>query len=104
VWTAGFQTQINECRGAVDVTAHYGVRTVAEHWNCGGSALPTRAGTIVAITGLDAGTYRVVGVVATLDAYTAHTNQIPRGYSLLLQTCLNNDSHSTEFIALTRLS
>ncbi|HEX4443135.1 MAG TPA: hypothetical protein VHZ81_06160 [Galbitalea sp.] len=103
VWTAGFQAQINECHGGVDVTAHYGERTVAEHWQCGGSALPTASGTLINITGLDAGTYRVVGVVATLNAYTARTSQIPRGYDLLLQTCLNDDSHHTEFIALTRV-
>jgi hypothetical protein len=103
VWTAGFQAQINACRGGVDVTAHYGTATVAEHWGCGGSSLPTSAGAIIHLTGLDAGTYRVTGVVAVLNAYTAHTNQIPRGYQLLLQTCRDNDSHTTEFIGLQRV-
>jgi len=103
VWTAGFQAEINECRGGVDVTAHYGTPTVAEHWSCGGSSFPTAAGTIVTLTGLDAGTYRVTGVVAVLDAYTAHTNQIPHGYSLLFQTCRNGDSHFTEFVGLQRV-
>jgi hypothetical protein len=103
VWTAGFQTEINDCRGGVDVTAHYGTPTVAEHWSCGGSSFPTAAGTVVTITGLDAGTYRVTGVVAVLDASTAHTNDIPRGYSLLFQTCENGDSHSTEFVGLQQV-
>jgi hypothetical protein len=103
VWTAGFQTQINACRGGVDVTAHYGTPTVAEHWSCGGSSFPTAAGTIVTLTGLDAGTYRVVGVVAILNAYTANVSQIPRGYSLLFQTCRNGDSHHTEFVGLQKI-
>jgi hypothetical protein len=65
--------------------------------------LPTAAGTEIRLPGLDAGTYRVNGVAAILNAYTAHTNQIPRGYDLLLQTCLGGDSHHTEFLALTRI-
>jgi hypothetical protein len=103
VWTSGFQSEINACRGGVDVTAHYGTPTVAEHWSCGGSSFPTAAGTIVTITGLDAGTYRVTGVVAILNAYTAHTNDVPRGYSLLFQTCRNGDSHYTQFVGLQRV-
>jgi hypothetical protein len=103
VWTAGFQTEINECRGGVDITAHYGTPTIAEHWSCGGSAFPTAAGTIVTVTGMDAGTYRVTGVVAILNAYTAHTNQIPHGYSLLFQTCRNGDSHYTQFVGLQKI-
>ncbi len=86
------------------MTARYGVRTVAEHWTCGGSSFPTTGGAIVRLTGLDAGTYRVKGIVAILNAYTAHTSQIPRGYSVLYQTCRGNDSHRTEFVALEKLS
>jgi hypothetical protein len=102
VWTTGFQTQINECRGAVDLTAHYYTRTIGEHWSCGGASFPKTAGAIVHITGLDAGTYRVIGLVATLNAYVAHTSSIPKGYQLLFQTCRNGDSHYTIFIALER--
>ncbi|HEX4400443.1 MAG TPA: hypothetical protein VHZ98_03875 [Galbitalea sp.] len=100
VWTAGFQDQVNACRGGVDMTAHYGMRIVGEHWSCGGSSFPTYAGAIVRFTGLDAGTYRVIGLVATLDAYTAHTSQVPHNYAMLYQTCRGGDSHYTEFIAL----
>jgi hypothetical protein len=102
VWTTGFQAQVNACRGGVDLTAQYGARTIAEHWTCGGRSFPTRPGTVVRITGLDAGTYVVVGVVAVLNAYVATTKQVPRGYSVLFQTCRNNDSHTTEFVALRR--
>jgi hypothetical protein len=100
VWTTGFQDQVNACRGGVDMTARYGMRIVGEHWSCGGSSFPTYAGAIVRFTGLDAGTYRVIGLVATLDAYTAHTSQVPHNYAMLYQTCRGGDSHYTEFIAL----
>jgi hypothetical protein len=103
VWTAGWQAQINACRGGVDITAHYGTPTVAQHWGCGGSSFPTAADTIVRFAGLDAGIYRVIGVVAVLDVYMAKTNQLPRGYNMLFQTCRNDDSHTTEFIALQRV-
>jgi hypothetical protein len=103
IWTSGFQAQVNACRGGVDMTAHYGMRIVAEHWSCGGSVFPTRPGAIVRFTGLDAGTYRVIGLVATLDAYTAHTYQVPHNYQMLYQTCRGGNSHYTEFIALQRV-
>jgi hypothetical protein len=104
VWTAGFQAQINACRGGVDLTAHYGVRTVGEAWGCGGASFPAGRGASVRLTGLDAGTYRVLGVVAVLNAYVANTSQVPRGYQLLFQTCRGNNAHYTEFIALARVS
>ena len=103
VWTAGWQAQINACRGAVDITAHYRTPTVAQHWGCGGSSFPTTAGTIVRFAGLDAGTYRVLGIAAVLNAYTAKTNQLPRGYDMLFQTCRDNNSHTTEFVALQKI-
>jgi hypothetical protein len=103
VWTYGYQDQINACRGGVDMTARYGMRIVGEHWSCGGSAFPTAAGSIVRFTGIDAGTYRVIGVVAVLDAYTALTSQVPHGYAMLYQTCRGGDSHYTEFVALQQI-
>jgi hypothetical protein len=103
VWTSGFQAQVNECRGGVDLTAAYHTRTVGEHWSCGGASFPETPGTTIRFTGLDAGTYRVIGRVATLNAYTAKTNSIPHGYAMLFQTCLNGDSHYTIFIALARV-
>jgi hypothetical protein len=102
VWTSGFQTQINACRGAVNVTGNYGVPTIAEHWACGGSSFPG-AGATIRVTGQFAGVYRVGGVVAVLNAYTADSSQIPRGYQLLFQTCRNGDSRLTTFVALTRI-
>jgi hypothetical protein len=103
VWTTGFQAQVNACRGGVDMTARYGMRIVGEHWSCGGSVFPTAPGTIVRFTGLDAGIYRVIGLVAVLNAYTAHTSQVPHNYQMLYQTCRGGDSHYTEFIALSRV-
>jgi len=100
VWTYGFQDQVNACRGGVDMTARYGMRIVGEHWSCGVSSFPTYAGAIVRFTGIDAGAYRVLGTVATLDAYTAKVSQVPHGYAMLYQTCRGGDSHYTEFIAL----
>jgi hypothetical protein len=102
VWTTGFQAQVNACRGGVDLTGAYHTRTVGEHWSCGGASFPESPGAIVHFTGLDAGTYRVIGLVATLDAYTAHTSNIPHGYAMLFQTCRGGDSHYTIFIALAR--
>ncbi len=103
VWTYGFQAQVNACRGGVDLTGAYHTRTVGEHWSCGGAEFPETPGTIVQFTGIDAGTYRVIGLVATLDAYTAHTGDIPHGYAMLFQTCRNGNSRTTIFIALARI-
>jgi hypothetical protein len=103
VWTTGFQDQVNACRGGVDMTARYGMRIVGEHWSCGGSSFPTYAGAIVTFTGLDAGTYQVIGTVAVLDAYTAHTYQVPHNYEMLFQTCRGGNSVYTEFIALEKI-
>jgi hypothetical protein len=57
----------------------------------------------VTFTGLDAGTYRVLGLVATLNAYSAHTSNIPHGYQMLFQTCRGGNSRYTIFIALARV-
>lgn len=102
VWTSGFQNEINMCRGAVDVTAIYLVRVIAEHSSCGGSRFPNAAGAIVTITGLDAGRYRVIGVVARLNGEVDHAEDIPRGYDLLYQTCVNGFI-DMRFTALERI-
>jgi hypothetical protein len=102
VWTNGFQQEINRCRGAVDVTAVYQVRVIAEHSNCGGARFPTSPGAIVTITGLDAGRYRVVGIIARLNGLVDHAEDIPRGYDLLYQTCASGFTDMT-FTALQRI-
>lgn len=102
VWTSGFQNEINQCRGAVDVTAVYKVRTIAEHSNCGGSRFPIAAGSIVTITGVDSGRYRVIGVVAHLNGEVNHAEDIPRGYDLLFQTCVGGFT-DMRFTALQRI-
>jgi hypothetical protein len=102
VWTSGFQNEINQCRGAVDVTAVYKVRVIAEHSSCGGSRFPSAAGAIVTITGLDAGRYRVIGIVAHLNGEVNHAEDIPRGYDLLFQTCASGFTDML-FTALERI-
>jgi hypothetical protein len=102
VWTSGGQSAVNVCRGAVDLTRMYGVAVIGEHWRCGGAAFPTRPGSTVILTGLRAGKYTVLGVVATLNAYTQNAGALPRGYQLLFQTCYRGDSHHTVFIALRK--
>ncbi len=104
VWTdTGFQASIDACRGGVDVTAQYNVHTIAEHWTCGGSSFPRTAGSIVTLTGIDAGTYRVDGVVAILNVYKNKTSDIPRGYDLIYQSCLNNNATTEFFAGMTKI-
>ncbi len=102
VWTSGFQNEIDRCRGAVDVTAVYQVRVIAEHSSCGGARFPNSPGSIVTITGLDAGRYRVVGIIARLNGLVDHAEDIPRGYDLLYQTCASGFTDMT-FTALQRI-
>ena len=102
VWTSGFQAQLNACRGAVDLTGAYRVPTIGEKWTCGGARFP-RAGSLVRLTGLHAGLYRVGPVVAMLNAYTQNSGAIPHGYALLFQTCVNDNAHTESFTALTRV-
>jgi hypothetical protein len=102
VWTSGFQSQLNACRGAVDLTGAYRVPTIGEKWTCGGARFP-RAGSLVRLTGLHAGLYRVGRVVAMLNAYTQNSGAIPRGYQLLFQTCINDNAHTEAFTSLTRV-
>ncbi|MEO6200894.1 MAG: hypothetical protein ABIX44_07010 [Cryobacterium sp.] len=102
VWTSGWQAQIDACRGAVDVTGRYGVAVIAEHWRCGGSSFP-RAGTIITLSGVRSGTYRVGAVVAVLNAKTQGTASVPRGYGLLYQTCINGSNATMSFTVLTKV-
>jgi hypothetical protein len=103
VWAAGGQKEVDACKGGVDATSVYRVAVIAEHWFCGGSLFPQKLGTTVTLTGLDAGVYRVGGVVKLLDHATAHTVDVPGGYDLLFQTCQNNSDKTMSFTALTRI-
>jgi hypothetical protein len=105
VHAIGWTPELDECIGSVDVTAHYQeVPTIAEHWSCGGKDFPDDAGTMITLTGVHAGTYRVDGIVAMLDASTHSTADVPRGYDLLYQTCQNGQSDTMSFTALTRVA
>ncbi|MEC5149528.1 hypothetical protein [Cryobacterium sp. GrIS_2_6] len=103
VWTAGGQPEIDACKGAVDLTAQYKVPVIVEHWFCGGNAFPTTAGATVTLTGLHAGLWRVDGVVLTVNATTQNTSVLPVDRELMFQTCNNNTSTTTIFIALTKV-
>jgi hypothetical protein len=102
VWTSGFQAQLDDCRGAVNLSPTYHVAVIGEKWQCGGSRFP-RAGSLVILTGVISGTYRVGPVVAVLNAYVDRASDIPRGYELLYQTCRNGDAHTEIFTQLTRV-
>jgi hypothetical protein len=104
VHAIGWNPELDQCIGSVDVTAHYeGVPTIAEHWSCGGKDFPDDAGTVITLTGVHAGTYRVDGIVAMLSASRHGTADVPRGHDLLYQTCQNGQSATMSFTALTRL-
>ena len=102
VWTNGFQSEIDACNGAVDVTGNYGVAVIAEHWSCGGSWFPG-SGSVITLSGVRSGTYRVGGVAAVLNANTQGTGDVPRGYDLLYQTCIDGSNSTMSFTVLTRL-
>ncbi len=99
VWTSGFQTQLDACRGAVDLTATYRVPVIGEKWECGGSGFPAE-GSLVSLGGIMSGLYRVGPVVAVLSAYTDSAADIPSGYPLLYQTCRDGDAHTETFTEL----
>jgi hypothetical protein len=105
VHATGWTPELDECIGSVDVTAHYqDVPTIAEHWSCGGKDFPDDAGTVITLTGVHAGTYRVDGIVAMLNANRNSTADIPRGFDLLYQTCQNGQSSTMSFTALTKIA
>jgi hypothetical protein len=103
VWASDWHPELDACQGSVDVSAHYGISAIAEHWSCGGKTFPDEPGTIIALTGVHAGTYRVEGIVKLLDQTTATTADLPRGYDLVYQTCRNGQSSTMSITALTRL-
>jgi hypothetical protein len=104
VWGIGWQAEIDACLGSVDVTNQYRTPTLVEHWTCGGSRFPTRAGTLITLSGMYSGTWRVEGIVARLSFYTPHfVTFVPHDYELLYQTCANDDLNNEILIGLTRV-
>ncbi|MFF2369686.1 hypothetical protein [Agromyces sp. NPDC058110] len=101
VWASGFQAELDACAGGVDLSGTYGVRVIGEHWHCGGAGFPTWSGAIVDMSGVVSGRYRVEGIAAVLDGATADSNDIPGGFDLLYQTCLDNSQSQMAFIGLT---
>jgi len=103
VWTTGFQHELDACKGSVDMTASFGKPVIGEHWSCGGRSFPTTEGSIVTVTGVLSGTFRVGPVVAVLNQRTNTTNDVPSGYDLLYQTCVGGDNSRMSFTALQRI-
>ncbi len=102
VWTVGWQKEIDECRGPVDLSARYGVPVIAEHWSCGGAHFP-REGSTITLSGELGGTFRVGPVAAELNVATDRVSAIPHGFDLLYQTCRNGSSATMSFTELTRI-
>ncbi|MBT2498229.1 hypothetical protein J7E25_03900 [Agromyces sp. ISL-38] len=103
VWTSGWIPELDACRGSVDLSAQYGIGAIAEHWSCGGKDFPDDPGTIITLTGVHAGTYRVEGIVKMLNQSTATVADLPHGYDLIYQTCQNGQSSTMSLTGLTRL-
>lgn len=104
VWASGWYPELDACKGSVDLTARYdGVPTIAEHWSCGGREFPQEPGTLITLTGEHSGTYRVEGIQVLLNQATATTDEIPRGFDLIYQTCQNGQSSSMSMTGLTRV-
>ncbi|WP_159601509.1 hypothetical protein [Agromyces humi] len=103
VRTAGYQGEIDACSDSVDITDWYGTPTVAEHWSCGGVNFPRETGTLVHFTGQVEGFYRVVGIPAYLNVYTDSLADVPGGYDLLYQTCIDGQSTNMAMVALERV-
>ena len=103
VTLTGRQPEIDLCSGLVDTTAWYGTPMLVEHWGCGGELFPRWTGAQVRLAGIDAGVYRVTGVIGTLSAGTAMVSDVPHGHDLVFQTCLNGDSADMVLIGLSRI-
>jgi len=85
------------------MTPTFGRPVIGEHWSCGGRDFPMAAGSIVTVTGVLSGTFRVGPVVAVLNQRTNTTNDVPGGYDLLYQTCVGGDNTRMSFTALERI-
>ncbi|KQO98672.1 hypothetical protein [Leifsonia sp. Leaf264] len=101
--TAGWQPEVDACKGSVDVTAHYKVKTVAEHWSCGGKNFPQERGAKVTFTGGLTGQYRVLGIVARANGWTDDARNLPKRYDVLYQTCWDGKTTDMTFTALERI-
>ncbi|MDH6237326.1 hypothetical protein [Cryobacterium sp. CG_9.6] len=104
VQAVGWLPELDQCVGSVDVTAYYaGIPSIAEHWSCGGKNFPDDAGTIITLTGVHSGLYRVDGIVAMLNSSRDSVADLPGGHDLLYQTCQNGQGATMSFTALTKI-
>jgi hypothetical protein len=104
VWTTGFQSELDACRGSVNMTPSFGTAVIGEHWSCGGRSFPKTPGTRVELSGALSGTYVLGPVVAVLNQHTHRIGDVPHGYDLLYQTCINGDNTRMSFTQLTRVN
>lgn len=103
---ASNQAGIDSC-GLMDVSSWMGAGPeLAAHWSCGhGGSVPRDAGhlfTVVNGGSLD-GNYVSLGIIGYLNVHTQTTNDIPRGYDLLLTSCYFNDSSHEMLLAFRRV-
>lgn len=103
VWAAGWDPELDACQGSVDISAHYGVPAIAEHWSCTGKEFPRDAGAIVVFDGVVTGVFRVDGIAAMLDSSVNSVADLPRGHDLLYQTCIDGQPSTMAEVALTRI-
>lgn len=102
VWTTGFQAELDACKGSVNMTPSFGTGVIGEHWSCGGSSFPRTEGAVVVLSGAMSGTFRVGPVVAVLNQRVDRIEDVPQGYELLYQTCLDGDTTRMSFTQLVR--
>lgn len=103
VHAAGWTAELDQCKGSVDLSARYGTAAIAEHWSCGGKNFPDEPGTIIQLTGVREGTYRVEGIVKMLNQRVATIADVPTGYDLIYQTCQNGQPSTMSMTALTKI-
>jgi hypothetical protein len=104
VWTTGFQAELDACKGSVNMAPSFGTGVIGEHWSCGGSSFPKAEGATVVLSGVLSGTFRVGPVVAVLNKHVDRIEDVPQGYELLYQTCINGDNTRMSFTQLIRVS
>lgn len=102
VWTTGGQEELDLCKGAVNIQ-YSPTPLISEHDGCGGTQVPKTTGSIIQLTGVYEGLYKITGLVASLNFYEDDMNDIPRGYELLFQTCISG-STNMGFWALEKIS
>lgn len=101
-----FQAAVDACEGSVLMRENFASPVLAEHDYCGGSDFPVEPGAVVEVVGsadgVVDGLYEVVGLVVVLNKYEHTRFDVPGGYDLMFQTCLDGPE-AMGFYGLQRL-